>query len=83
MILYSESRFRKFPYTSQKTDVVFNTWIYLLNICTRIIEEGFEDIKVVIRVRKLKDRQHNCQKGKDKRTNNDLRNTTQKTVGVV
>ena len=60
----------------------FITWIYLLNICTNIIEEWFEGIKVVIRVRKLKDRQHNDQKRKNKTTNNDLRNTTQRTVGV-
>jgi len=34
---------------------------------------------VVIRIRKSKDRQHNNQKKKDKRTNNDLQITTQKT----
>ena len=34
----------------------------------------------VIRIRKSKkDRQHNSQKKKDKRTNNDLQSTTQKT----
>ena len=36
--------------------------------------EEFEDTKGVIRIRKLKDRQHNDQKKKDKRTNNDLQN---------
>ena len=36
------------------------------------------DIKV-IRKRKLKDRQHNGQKKRNKRTNNDLQNITQKT----
>jgi hypothetical protein len=37
--------------------------------------EEFEDTKEVIRIRKLKkDRQHNGQKKKDKRTNNDLQN---------
>jgi len=44
-------------------------------------EEEFEDTKGVIRIRKLKkDRQHNGQKKKDKRTNNDLhvQSTTQK-----
>jgi len=34
----------------------------------------FEDTKGVIRIRKSKDRQHNGQKKKDKRTNNDLLN---------
>jgi hypothetical protein len=34
-----------------------------------IIEE-FEDIKEEIRIRQSKDRQHNVQKKKDKRTNN-------------
>ena len=42
--------------------------------------EVFEDTKVVIRICKLKkDRQHNGQKKKDKRTNNDLQNITNKT----
>jgi hypothetical protein len=42
--------------------------------------EEIEDTKGVIRIRKSKtDRQHNCQKKKDKRTNNDLQNTKQKT----
>ena len=41
--------------------------------------QEFEDIKGVIRIRKSKkDRQHNCQKKKDKRTNNDLQNIAQK-----
>jgi hypothetical protein len=36
-------------------------------------QEEFEDTKVVIRIRmSKKDRQHNSQKKKDKRTNNDL-----------
>ena len=39
-------------------------------------EEEFDDIKVVIRIRKWKkDRQFNGQKKKDKMTNNDLQNT--------
>jgi len=40
------------------------------------MQEGFEDTKQVIRIRKLKkDRQHNGQKkNKDKRTNNDQQN---------
>ena len=40
----------------------------------------FEDTKEVIQSRKLKnDRQYNGQKKKDKMTNNDIQNTTQKT----
>jgi tRNA A-37 threonylcarbamoyl transferase component Bud32 len=39
------------------------------------MEEEFEDTKVVIRIRiSKKDRQHNDQKKKNKRTNNDLQN---------
>ena len=38
------------------------------------MEEEFEDIKGVIRIRKSKDRQNNGQRKKDKRTNNDLQN---------
>ena len=46
--------------------------------------EEFEDTKEVIRVRKSKkDRQHNGQKKKDKRTNNDLQNITHKTKDRV
>ena len=38
----------------------------------------FEDIKGVIKSRKLKkDRQHNVRKKTDNRTNNDLQSTTQ------
>ena len=39
----------------------------------------FEDTKGVIRIYKSKDRQHKGQKRKDKRTNNNLQNTAQKT----
>jgi len=47
-------------------------------------KKEFEDIKGVIRIRKLKkDRQHNDQKKKDKRTNNDLQNITNKTKDRV
>ena len=42
-------------------------------------QEEFEDTNGIIRSRKSKDRQHNGQKKEDKRTNNDLQNTTQKT----
>ena len=37
-------------------------------------EEEFEDTKCVIRIRVSKNRQHNGQKIKYKRTNNDLQN---------
>ena len=41
-----------------------------------MMEEEFEDTKGVIRIHKSKkDRQHNGQKKKYKRTNNDLQNT--------
>ena len=44
------------------------------------MREEFDDTKGVIRIRKSKkDRQHNGQEKKDKRTNNDLQNITQKT----
>jgi hypothetical protein len=43
-------------------------------------EEKFEDAKRVIKSRKLKtNRQHNGQMKRDKRTNNDEQNNTQKT----
>ena len=43
------------------------------------MQEEFEDTKGVIRIRNSKDRRHNGQKKKDKRTNNDLQNITHKT----
>ena len=43
------------------------------------MQEEFEDAEGIIRIRKSKNRQHNGQKKRDKRTNNDLQNTTQKT----
>ena len=44
----------------------------------------FADSKGVIRIRKSKkDRKHNGQKKKDKRTNNDLQNITHKTKDQV
>jgi hypothetical protein len=52
-----------YPYSS--------TMIYMLSVC----EEEFEDTKGVIRIRKsMKERQHNGQKKKYKRTNNGLQN---------
>jgi hypothetical protein len=47
--------------------------------CAYLRISEFEDIKGVIRIRKSKDRKHNGQKKKDKRTNNDLQDITQKT----
>jgi len=44
-----------------------------------LTQEEFEDTEVVIRIRKSKNRQHNGQKKKHKRTNNNLQNTTRKT----
>jgi hypothetical protein len=44
-----------------------------------LLEEEFEDTKGVIRIRiSKKDSQHNDQKKKYKRTNNDLQNITRK-----
>ena len=52
--------------------------IYCQQCCPLKVEyfgEEFEDTKGVIRIRKSKkNRQHNGQKKKDKRTNNDLQN---------
>ena len=45
-------------------------------------QEEFEDTKGVVRIRKS-DRRHNGQKKRNKRTNNDLQNITQKTNGRV
>jgi hypothetical protein len=42
------------------------------------VEEEFEDTKELIRIRKSNDRQHNDQKRKIKRKNNDLQNLTHK-----
>jgi len=44
-----------------------------------VFSDKFEDNKRVIRCRKSKNRQHNGQKKKDRTTNNDLQNITQKT----
>ena len=53
---------------------------YLHPIYPNEHEEEFGDTKVVIRMRKSKKhRQHNGQRKKDKRTNNDLQNITHKT----
>ena len=43
-----------------------------------ILKEELEDTKEVIRILKSKDRQHNCHRKNDKKTNKGLQNTTQK-----
>ena len=49
-----------------------------------VFKEEFEDTKEVIRIHKLKkNRQHNGQKKKNKRTNNDLPSITHKTKDRV
>ena len=47
------------------------------------VQEEFQETKGVIRIRKSKDRQHNSQKQKDKRTNSNLQNITHKTKDRV
>ena len=42
-------------------------------------KEKLEGTKKVIRSRKQKDRQYNCEKKKDKRTNNNIQTITHKT----
>jgi len=51
----------------------------MIEYLSKIIYEEVEDTKGVIRIRKSTDRQHKGKKKKDKRTNNDLQNTSQKT----
>ena len=47
--------------------------LYKMEVVGNIDKEEFEDTKGLIRICKLsKDRQHNSQKKKDKRRNNDL-----------
>ena len=53
---------------------IFNRYLELLTLWDK-----FEDTKGVIRSCKSKNRQHSHQKKKDKRTNNDLQNTTHTT----
>ena len=47
---------------------------YLKLFLVGFMKEEFEDTKGVIRIRKSKNRQHNGQEKKDKRSNNDLQN---------
>ena len=57
--------------------------MYCVYIIFYFLVRKFEDIKEVSRSCKLKDRQHIGQKKKDKNTNNDLQNITQKTKDRV
>ena len=54
----------------------------VLSIITsyNIMLEKFENTKGVITINLRRDKQHNYQKKKDKRTNNDQQNITQKTI---
>jgi hypothetical protein len=59
---------------------IFDCAIIHSRIYTNINKNIFEDTNEVIRIRKSKkNRQYNGQKKRDKKTNNDLQNTTQKT----
>jgi hypothetical protein len=46
-------------------------------VCTESVQRVWTYQREVIRIRKSKDKQHNGQKKKNKRTNNDLQNITQ------
>ena len=58
-----------------------------INVCRSVMLlsylEEFEDTKGVIIIRKSKDRQHNGQQKKYKRTNNDRQSITHKTKDLV
>ena len=53
--------------------------MFLLFFSVIVCGEEFEDTKAVIRILKLKDRQHNGQNKKDERSNYNLQNITQNT----
>ena len=53
-------------------------WLLYTSSHFSLLKEGIEDTRGVIRIHKSKNRQHNDQNKKDKRTNNDLQNTTHK-----
>ena len=55
----------------------------LITVQTFFFIEEFEDTKGVIRILNSKNRQHNCQKKKYKRTNKDLQSITHKTKDRV
>ena len=65
-----------FMYIQSLSFLLLATWTFVYNgRFLRLLEkEGFEDTKRVIRISKSKDRQHNDQMKKDKRTNSDLQN---------
>jgi len=65
--------------------ILYNKCPLLLQIdILFLVYEEFEDTKGVIRIHKSKkDRQHNDQNKKDKKTNSDLQNFTQKTKDRV
>ena len=54
-------------------------YIYKGCLWKLFVKEEFENNKGAIRIYKSEDKQYNDQKKKDKRTNNDLQNITQKT----
>ena len=54
----------------QKFGILFYQYLSFKRLCLK----EFENTKGVIRIRKSKDTQHNGQKKKDKRTNNELPN---------
>jgi len=60
----------------QTNEEIFDNYKFALSSFGLSMKEKFDDTKGVIRSHQSKDRQHNGQKGKDKRTNNDLQNTT-------
>ena len=51
---------------------MISTNVYIIHRIISVSKKQFEDTKGVIRIRKSKDRQHNGQTKKDKKTNNDL-----------
>ena len=64
------------------TIYILSTQIHDRSLSCLGIQE-FEDTKEVTGIRKSKDREHNSQQKKDKRTNNDLQNITHKTTDRV
>jgi hypothetical protein len=68
-----------YPYTTDINPLISLGGIVSINELTLILEEEFEDNKGVIRIRiSNKNKQHNGQKEKYKRTKNDLQNIYRK-----
>ena len=68
-----------YPYTTDINPLISLGGIVSINELTLTLEEEFEDNKGVIRIRiSKKNRQHNGQKKKYKRTKNDLQNIYRK-----